>query len=211
MAAKQGLETEEKAVKTSNYENLAYFFKRPYSSTVARGPFRVHNKDEHQQLVKRAKSEQMYLWFASVKTDDSNKVFAVHPHLIDWESIPEFAYGYVPPEGSPLPAEPQYPKDLKCSKCGVVCLSTSGYTLHVRAHERADVERAEKYPTDLKCSVCGHKCNSTSGYTLHMKAHERAATEAEADESPDNGLRCPHCKKKCNSTSGLTLHMKSHA
>lgn len=208
MAEKRASEVEgEEKVKTNPYDTLAFFFKRPCSEAVYKGPFRVRNKDEHRQLVERAKSEKIYLWYASVVQDEKGKYQAVPPHIVDFETVPDQPYDYVPPPNAPAaPVEPRYPSDLKCPKCGIKCNSTSGYTLHMKAHERDEQERAEKYPADLKCTVCGHKCNSTSGYTLHMKSHQ--ADEAEAQEDDDDTLRCPHCKKKCSSTSGLTLHIK---
>lgn len=161
---------EERKASKYNYNKVIFLLKEPYSNMVVKGPIRVNNRDAHRKLLDEAKEKQLYVWVAGVIKTKEDTYQAVEPHVIDWDSIPEKSYAHkhvVDHE----PSTPRWPADLKCTKCGHQCNSTSGYTLHMKAHDRHDdvVEQTK----DLQCPECGKKCSSTSGYTLHMKTHSR--------------------------------------
>ena len=64
--------------------------------------------------------------------------------------------------------------DLKCPKCGKLCSSLSGYTLHTK---NCKVEIASKDGIIYSCNICGKKTISKFGLTNHMKAYHIKAYE----------------------------------
>jgi DNA-directed RNA polymerase subunit RPC12/RpoP len=145
-----------------NYDTIAFILKQPYTNIVVKGPLRLHSRNEHRALIDEAKKKGLHVWLSRVVKTADNKYVAVQPHIIDWDCLPD----------QTTDAEPErHPGDMRCPKCGHQCSSTSGLTLHMKAHARDD-EIADIATPSLKCKHCGKKCSSTSGLTLHMKQHK---------------------------------------
>lgn len=157
-----------------DYATTAFMLKQPCSSIITKGPIRLANRDAHRELLETAKKSKLYVWHATVVLNEETKRYVVsHLHLIDWESIPDQAYGNTEPlKPSIHTVASSTPDDLVCSTCGHQCSSRSGYTLHMKKHW-ADKEKAEEAVDSgnqaLVCPVCQKLCSSTSGLTLHKK------------------------------------------
>lgn len=139
-----------------DYSRLAFFLKKQFSPTVSEGPIRVHNRQAHKDLVSRAISTKMLVWYADVIKTETGKYIASHHHIIDFDSMPGSG-------DSSNSLEPVY----TCEKCGKECSSQSGLTLHQKQCEATSAE--SKAPIELACPKCGKKCSSKSGLTLHIK------------------------------------------
>lgn len=159
---------EEKRASKLNYDITAFMLKRPYSDSVVKGPLRLVGREAHRKLVEEAKSKKLYVWYAAVVPNavDNTKYNVIRPHLIDWDSVPDRAYDLppLPSISAPIP-HASHPADLKCEKCGHQCNSTSGYTLHLKSHQKTADDEG---PDELKCPHCTKQCSSTSGLTLHI-------------------------------------------
>ncbi len=89
---------------------------------------KVNNRAAHSKLVVSVRSKNHYLWYATVKKIN-NKFYAIPPHLVDWDSVPES-----------ITKSKDKPVGLACPFCKKKLRSTSGKTLHVKRHHPEKVE-----------------------------------------------------------------------
>lgn len=120
-ASKQVDSSQEK-VGRIEYALTAFVLREPHKSSNVAGPYRLRNREEHRALVDDAKRKKLQVWMVSIK-EDRGRVVTVGPYLIDWDSVPE------PSDGVNSGQQDQR-HALVCPKCGKVCSSTSGLTLH---------------------------------------------------------------------------------
>lgn len=151
-----------------DYKNTAFILQEPYKSHITKGPFRLKNRDEHKKLILTAKSKGLYIWFGAIIDLDGRKCLS-HHRLIDWESVPE--PGKLNDES----------ESLNCIKCGKVCSSSSGLTLHQSSC-------AGKANTEFQCETCGYKCSSRSGLTLHTKHRHGRTTPANLGTTKESSV-----------------------
>lgn len=91
------------------------------------------------------------------------------------------------------------PIGLACPKCGKLCNSTSGLTLHRKQCDEGKAQEADDVRRDAP--------PPTEGTAEHREVREVVPTP-QVVQAESGTLECPFCKKKCSSTSGLTLHKK---
>jgi len=90
------------------------------------------SKKEHQSLLRKAKENGYYLYYAPAEARDG-KYLIKEPWVLDWDSVPEIVEKE--PELEPI-------NELECPFCGKELRSTPGRTLHVKGHHP---DRLEEY------------------------------------------------------------------
>lgn len=99
-----------------DYERTAFILKKPYSCRISVGPIKINNRESHKKLLEYAKTKQLYVWYGQI---EDNKLCG--HMLIDWMSVPEASSNVEPTKS-----------ELKCEKCGKICSSKPGLTLHLK-------------------------------------------------------------------------------
>jgi hypothetical protein len=171
--------------------NWTAFLEKTPSGVLVRW-FRCRDRAEHAALVDEVKNRGRYLWYAQVRRVD-DRYQAVHPHLIDWDSVPDHPQdNKTRQEKAQAPDPSKWDGGLSCPFCRRQVSSTPGRTLHVK-HDHP--ERLEEY------------------FTLIAVGLQKRATP-ESDEDDDvvsrvqESASCPFCEQITTSISGRTLHVK---
>ena len=139
-----------------NYSDTAFLLIKPYSQSVI-STHKCKNKQEHKDLISRAKSLGLHLYYAGVE-NLNGRYYAVQPFIIDWDSISD-----TNDESKDIP-------DLTCPHCNKVCNSSSGLALHIKSrHSDDEVEAIDQDLNKFKCPYCDKIASSSSGKTLHIK------------------------------------------
>lgn len=152
--------SEDKKQSRFDYEITGFMLKKPYHRTIVKGPIRLTGRDAHRKLVEKACAAGLYVWYGRIAEIDG-KPHVIEPHIVDFDSVPNVAS-----DRGVSKSELSGDGDFKCNKCGKICSSSSGLTLHMKncSGEHAQIE------TELECPICHKKCSSTSGLTLHRQS-----------------------------------------
>lgn len=138
------------------YDSVMFLLVRPNRTVVS--THRINGKKEHTELLDKAKSKNLQLYYADVMQID-NKWYTSPHWIIDWDSVDE-------------PAEVAYeakPREMKRTK---VSLESEGplEVLEEQAKEPEETIQVEPVQNEISCPFCNKKMTSTPGRTLHVKA-----------------------------------------
>lgn len=136
------------------YDSVMFLLVRP-NRTIA-STHRVRNKKEHTELLDKARSKKLQLYYADVMQIDGR--WYTSPHwIIDWDSVDE-------------PVEAVYeakPREMKRTK--VVAVESEELELE-EPKEPEEVVQVEPARDEISCPFCDKKMTSTPGRTLHVKS-----------------------------------------
>lgn len=184
-----------KAIKAPSAGEIAYtkvaFLMVEYPLRVV-STHQVKNRKEHKELIAKAKTKGLYLYYADVKCVDG-KYYAVRPWVVDWETMPDHPDDVAKRELQQTEEkELEAPTSLICPYCSKQMSSTSGLTLHIKSKHLDKLDRYQSISADEDDVI-----------------DRMSEVETEVENDLETDLKCPYCSKQMSSTSGRTLHVKS--
>ncbi|MDB4490182.1 hypothetical protein N9045_01560 [bacterium] len=139
------------------YSSVAFLLVKPPSKIL--GHFNIKNKQEHKELLEKAKQKQALVYYADVVVKDG-RYTASQPWVVDFDSVKEL---YDPVE------EYKPVSGIKAGKPAKYDPSLQIENEEAKVEEEEEDEPIVLVSDKLTCPYCGKEMNSTAGRTLHVK------------------------------------------